>query len=111
RGLVAQPEKQDLRVLPTPDAVGTTLSANMSETPTPRKFNVEGESGNEDVDQSGGPADGGGDGSGGEGGTAAVHGRREAAGAARGGRVHEARRVERVVTARGAVLLAPVGLA
>src|SRR5436309_114085 len=81
-------------------SLGTdTLSANMSETPTPRKFSVEGETGFEDVDQPGGRADGSGDRGGGEGGAAALHGRREAAGAARGGPLHEARRVERAVAA------------
>ncbi len=78
---------------------GVPLSANVRETPTPRKFSVEGESGSEDVDQPGGPTDGGGDRGGGEGGPAAVHGRREAAGAARGGPLHEAGGVERVASA------------
>ena len=61
-----------------------TLSANVRETPTPRKFSVEGETGFQHVHDDGGPAVGGGDRGGGEGAAAAVHGRREAAGAARG---------------------------
>ncbi len=87
------------------------LSANVDETPTPWEFSVEGETGFDDVHEPGGVRDDGGDRGGGEGGTAAVHGRREAAGAARGRRVHEARRAERAAAARGAVLLAPVGVA
>jgi SAM-dependent methyltransferase len=75
------------------------LSANMLETPNPRKFSVEGGTGSDDVDELGGPADGGGDRSGGESGPPAVHGGGEAAGAARGRALHEAGRVERAAAA------------
>src|SRR5436309_466851 len=63
----------------------------MLETPDPRKFSVEGESGYEDVDQPGGHTDRGGDRGGGEGGAAAVHGCREAAGQTAGAAEEEAR--------------------
>jgi hypothetical protein len=75
------------------------LSANMRETPIPRKFSVEGESGFEHVHDDGGPACGAGGRGYGEGPAATVHGRREAAGAARGAPLHEAGRGERAAAA------------
>jgi uncharacterized membrane protein len=64
------------------------LSANVDETPNPRKFSVKGESGFPDVHDDGGPAVGARDRSDGEGPAASVHGCREAAGAARSGPLH-----------------------
>src|SRR5437870_3330251 len=87
------------------------LSANVDGTPNPWKFSVEGESGIGDVHGHGDVTDDGGDRGGGEGAAAAIHGRREAAGTARGGRLHEAGRVERVAATRRVVLLAPVDVA
>src|SRR2546426_9462262 len=89
----------------------TALSANVDETPNPWKFSVEGESGIGDVHGHGDVTDDGGDRGGGEGAAAAIHGRREAAGAARGGRLPEGGRVERVAATRRVVLLAPVDVA
>src|SRR5438093_10572581 len=66
----------------------TSLSANVDETPTPWKFSVEGESGNEDVHGHGDVTDDGRDRGGGEGAAAAVHGDREAAGAEGGRWLH-----------------------
>src|SRR5206468_10404968 len=59
-------------------ASGGALSANVDETPTPWEFSVEGETGFDDVHEPGGVRDDGGDRGGGEGGAAAVLGRREA---------------------------------
>jgi site-specific DNA recombinase len=87
------------------------LSANVDETPTLWKFSVEGESGIGDVHGHGDVTDDGRDRGGGEGDPASVHGCREAARVTGSRRVHEARRVGRAAAARGAVLLAPVGVA
>jgi len=72
RHFVVAGNLRDATFLPT---VCMTLSANVRETPTPRKFSVEGETGNEDVHDHGGGAVGAGDRGGGEGGAPAVHGR------------------------------------
>src|SRR5437899_4561041 len=71
--------------------VGETLSANVDETPTPRKFSVEGESGFQDVHGHGDVRDDHGDRGGGEGAAAPVHGDGEAAGAEGGRWLHAPR--------------------
>src|SRR5438034_3009638 len=78
--------------------LGPSLPTWMRHRP-PGKFSVEGETGFEDIHDHGGGAGGARDRGAGEGPAAAIHGRREAAGAARSGPLHEVRRGERPAAA------------
>src|SRR5437016_2310298 len=83
-----------------------TLSANMSETATPRKFSVEGEQGLEDDERTGTSPRWTGDRGDGEGDPTAVYGGVQTEDRPGGRRVQDAGRGRGVVAARGVVLLA-----
>src|SRR2546429_8578761 len=85
---------------------GFTLSANMSETATPRKFSVEGEQGLEDDERTGTSPRWTGDRGDGEGDPTAVYGGVQTEDRPGGRRVQDAGRGRGVVAARGVVLLA-----
>src|SRR2546427_5162807 len=82
------------------------LSANMSETATPRKFSVEGEQGLEDDERTGTSPRWTGDRGDGEGDPTAVYGGVQTEDRPGGRRVQDAGRGRGVVAARGVVLLA-----
>src|SRR5262249_55077336 len=89
------------------DSRGTALSANMSETATPRKFSVEGERGSEVDERTRANPEWAGDRGGSEGNTAAVHGGLQGKDRPRGRRLEDARGHRRTAAPRRPVLVAP----
>src|SRR5437660_7569453 len=99
-------EQPAIQVLPPLARADEPLSANMSETATPRKFSVEGEQGLEDDERTGTSPRWTGDRGDGEGDPTAVYGGVQTEDRPGGRRVQDAGRGRGVVAARGVVLLA-----
>src|SRR2546428_10944493 len=95
-----------LRPVRHPRSPSSALSANMSETATPRKFSVEGEQGLEDDERTGTSPRWTGDRGDGQGDPTEVYGGGQTEDRPGGRRVQDAGRGRGVVAARGVVLLA-----